>query len=265
MAHSQHKPQPEISSPDSISASSSVLGIPELLGNVLAQLPARDLLMFQCINKTWHAVIKNSNTLQEKLFYKCDLVTMRDDMDESDFEINPFFLLLQRRWAFRTRTEEGATSFKSLDYPEASWKKMYLTRPAVWKISILNDVFNPSSSDFLVQIIQHDTIKMNLLLKEPQHPIIFNVHLSQTDGIRLHHLLGWNLSVVSFLALTGDVFMDLINYGYKWPTGCPETSLRQFYEMYVDRGASFDDAILDVNHQLGLSGCDSELSEELSD
>ena len=257
MAHSQYKPQPELSSPDSISASSSVLGIPELLENVLAQLPARDLLMFQCINKTWHAVIKNSNTLQEKLFYKCDLVTMRDDMDESDFEINPFFLLLQRRWAFRARTKEGPNSFKSLDYPEASWKKMYLTRPAVWKIRILRDFFYSSE---LVQLIQHDTIKMNILVEEPQDPI-FSVRFSQSDGIRLHHLLGWNLSVVSFLALTEDVFMTLTNYGFQWPTGCPETSLRQFYEMYVDRGASFDDAILDVNHQLGLSGCDSELSD----
>ena len=260
MADSQQKPQPEISFPDSISARSSVLEIPELLENVLTQLPARDLLMCECINKTWHAVIKNSNTLQEKLFYKCDLVTLSDDMDESDLEINPFFLLLQRRWAFRALTEERATSFNSLDYPEASWKQMYLSRPAVWKIEILKDFHNPSYSDSLVQIIQHDTIKMNLLLEIPQWPFI-SVRFSQSDGIRLHHLLGWNLSEVSFLALTGDVFMNLTNYGYKWPKGCPETSLRQFYEMYVDRGRSFDDALLDIDHQIGLSDCHPELSD----
>ena len=53
--------------------------------------------MCECINRTWHAVIKESDTLQEKLFYKCDLVTLSEDMDESDLEINPFFLLVQRR------------------------------------------------------------------------------------------------------------------------------------------------------------------------
>ena len=131
MADSRQNPQRNLSSLDSISASSKVLGIPELLENVLSQLLARDLLLCECINKTWHAVIKNSNTLQEKLFYKCDLVTLTNDMDESDLEINPFFLLVQRRWARRLRKDRGAKSFDDFDYPEAPWKKMYLSQPAV--------------------------------------------------------------------------------------------------------------------------------------
>ena len=234
MAHSQQKPQPEIFSPDSISARSSVFRIPEPLENVLAQLPARDLLMCECINKTWHAVIKKSNILQEKLFYKCDLVTLSNDMDESDLEINPFFLLVQRRWAFASITgrEEGINRLKGLDYPEASWKKMYLSRPAVWKIGIQKDKWDVSTSGSSVQIIQHDTIKMNLLLDSPQWRLL-NVCFTQSDGIRMHHLLGWDLTRVFLLTSTRGLFMELTNYGHKVPIGCPEKSLRQFNDMYV--------------------------------
>ena len=236
MAHSQQKPQPELSSSDSISARSSVLRIPELLENVLAQLPARDLLMCECINKTWHAIIKKSNILQEKLFYKCDLVTLSDDMDESDLEINPFLLLVQRRWALTSNSwrgrDEGVDRFKGLDYPEASWKKMYLSRPAVWKIGLQKDKWDVSISGPSIQLIQHDTIKMNILLDSPQRPLP-NVCFSQSDGIRMHHLLGWDLTRVFFLTLNEGEFMVLTNYGFKVPIGCPETSLRQFIDMYV--------------------------------
>ena len=190
MADSRQNPQRNLSSIDSISASSKVLGIPELLENVLSQLPARDLLLCECINKTWHAVIKNSNTLQEKLFYECDLVTLTNDMDGSDLEINPFFLLVQRRWARRVRKDGGANSFDDFDYPEASWKKMYLLRPAVWKIGLQKELPITRSS---IQIIQHDTIKMNHMLDGVRWPLP-NVCFSQSDGIRMHHLLGWNLT-----------------------------------------------------------------------
>ena len=200
MADSRQHSQHELSSLDSISASSRVFGIPELLENVLSQLPARDLLLCECINKTWHAVIKKSNTLQEKLFYKCDPVALHDDMDESDLEINPFFLLVQRRWACRTSTVDGAKGWKDFDYPEASWKKMYLSRPAVWTIGLQEE----------------------------------DVHFIQSDGFKMHHLRGQDLTKFSFTDWTEDVFIELTNYGHVVPDGCPKTSLRQFTDMYVD-------------------------------
>ena len=187
--------------------------------------------MCESINKTWHAVIKQSNTLQEKLFFKCDLVTLSNDMDKSDLEINPFFLLVQRRWAFAS---EGwsVNRFKGLDYPEASWKKMYLSRPAVWKIGIQKDISDFSILGSSIQIIQHNTIKMNILLDSPRWPLP-HVWFSQSDGIRMHHLLGQDLTKVFFPKLSGGVFMELTNYGHAVPFGCPEKSLRQFIDMYV--------------------------------
>ena len=199
MADSRQHPQHGLSSLDSISASSRVFGIIELLENILSQLPARDLLLCECINKTWYAVIKESKTLQEKLFYKCDLVAWHNDMDEPDFEINPFFLLMQRRWACRTSTED-ASSFKDFDYPEASWKKMYLSRPAIREIGLQED----------------------------------DIYLSHSHGIRMRDLRAWDLMTISFLKPTEGVFMELTNYGDVVPIGCPKTSLRQFIDMYVD-------------------------------
>ena len=257
MADSRQDPQPEISSPDSNSARSKVFKTTKLLETVLAHLPARDLLMCECINRTWHAVIKKSDTLQEKLFYKCDLVTLSEDMDESDLEINPIFLLVQRRWSFGYWRGEGANGFESLDYPEASWKKMYLSRPAICKIGIQKVTPDRSTAGSLVQFIQHDTIKMNHLVgSSPTWPFKV-VRLSQSDGIRMHHLLGWDLSQVFFLTLNGDTLMHLINFGHDVPKGCPETSLKQFHEMYVGRRESqisSDDVPVDLICQTAALG-----------
>lgn len=60
--------------------------------------------------------------------------------------------------------------------------------------------------------------------------------ISQSRGIRMHHLLGMDPSIVLFLTLKGKYFMHLANcYGGRWPAGCPATSLRQFQDMYVSR------------------------------
>ena len=190
--------------------------------------------MCECINKTWHAVIKKSNTLQEKLFYRCHPVTLSKDMDKLDLESNPFFLLVQRRWSCAIKKEKGANDFEDLDYPEASWKKMFLSRPAVCKIGIAKKSTDSSTSDLLVKVIQDDAIKMNHLRdSSPLIPTVMRV--SHSDGIKMHHLLGMNLSQVFSLTLTGKVFIRLTNFGKKWPSGCPYPSLRQFYDMYVSR------------------------------
>ena len=233
MENSWHQSQPEGSSSESFTAPSKVFAIPELLEMILVHLPARDLLMCERINKTWHAVIKESNTLQEKLFYRCDLATLNSDMDKEDLEINPFFLLVQRRWSFAVYQENAADGFRGLDYPEASWKKMYLSRPAVCKVAMRKSP-HTSSSDLSVQVIQHDTISMHHL-RDSSTGLRFYARLIQSDGIRMHHLRGWNMSFIVFLTLTGQLFMTLHHRGHKMPSNCPYPSKRQFYDMYVSR------------------------------
>ena len=50
-------------------AATQVLQTNELLEIVLAALPARDILVFHAVNKTWQAIIIQSRNIQRKLFY----------------------------------------------------------------------------------------------------------------------------------------------------------------------------------------------------
>ena len=76
---------------------------------------------------------------------------------------------------------------------------------------------------------------MNHMLDGVRWPLP-NVCFSQSDGIRMHHLLGWNLTKIYFLTSPEGLFMEFKNYGLVLPIGCPITSLRQFIDMYVDPG-----------------------------
>ncbi len=179
MENSLHESQLRISSLESVTAPSKVFAIPDLLRIILVHLPAPDLLICQRINSTWRDIIRESSILQKKLFYKCDLADVDvDDLDPGDdllrLETNPFIELLHRRQALaRENDEVDAESLGTLDYPEASWKKMYLTRPALCTIETrpkIPDHFpNSPNSGPLIQI-------------------------SQSDGVRMHHLEEMDLS-----------------------------------------------------------------------
>ncbi len=212
-------------------ASSKIFKIPELLEMVLVHLPALDLLMCQRINSTWRDIIKESNPLQEKLFYKCDLVNM--DVDDlpwlkkntsrgintlsvdnfPGFDFNPFIQLLHRRRNLARRNNQAdANGLGNLDYPEASWKKMYLSRPAVCKIDIYKKVPNSSTSDLLTQITQHDTIKMNHSRESCSKRREF-LRLSQSNGIRMHHLQEMDLSTFGILVSNRTKYQVFLSVG----------------------------------------------------
>ena len=201
MGDSLHKLQPQLSSLDSVTASSRAYKIPELLELILMHLPAVELLKFQRINSTWRDVIRESSALQEKLFYKSDLDNLDVD-DRPRLEINSFVRLLHRRqYVARRNKEADANSLGNLDYPEASWKKMYLSRPAICKIEIRKKDPDSSPSDLLMQITQHDTIQMNHLRENCPKERGF-VRFSHSDGIRMYHLQEMDLS--AFMISTSD-------------------------------------------------------------
>ena len=203
MGDKPHQTQPEGSSFGSVTATSKVFATPELFEMILVDQPALDVLMCQRVNRTWRDIIAKSNTLQWKLFYRCDLVK-GDEEDPSPgeellrLETNPFIQLLHRREAIaRQNNRVHDHRIGRLDYAEASWKKMYLTRPALCTIETCKKI--PESSDgspeseFLVQIIQHDTIKMSHL-RETYPAMHEFLTFSQSDGIRMHHLQKMDLS-----------------------------------------------------------------------
>lgn len=205
MENSWHQSQPEGSSSESFTAPSKVFATPELLEMILVHLPAEDLLICQRINRTWRYVTMGSNTLQENLFCKCDLVDLGVAVNFADIEINPFFEHLRGRLHDATRNHEpDANGLGNLNSPEASWKKMYLSQPAICKIGIRKKAPDSSTSGLLVQIIQHDTIRMSHL-RESRPKVREFVHFSQSDGIRMHHFQENSLSVM-------DGCITLVNF-----------------------------------------------------
>ena len=203
MGDKPHQSQPEGSSFGLVTATSRVFATPELFEMIHVDQPALDVLMYQRFNRTWRDIIAKSNTLQRKLFYRCNLVK-GDAEDPSPgeellrLETNPFIQLLHRREAIaRQNNRIHDHRLERLDYAEASWKKMHLTRPALCTIETCKKIPESSDdspeSDFLVQIIQHDTIKMSHLRET--YPTRYEfLSFSQSDGIRMHHLQKMDLS-----------------------------------------------------------------------
>ena len=177
MEENLHESQPEISSLELITAPSKVFAIPELIEMVLVHLPALDVLFCQSINSTCRGIVRTSGALQEKLFYKCDLanVDVNNPIASDDLlrlETNPFIQFLHRRQVLARQKDEDVddNSFGKLDYAEACWKKLYLTRPALCTIDTRKKVSPP----------------------DPGREC--NIRLSESDGIRMHHLQEIDLS-----------------------------------------------------------------------
>ena len=176
MEDNLHESQPEISPLESVTAPSKVFAIPELIEMVFVHLPALDVLFCQGINRTCRGVISKSGALKEKLFYECDLAEDPKHFGGVDhllwLETNPFIGLLHRRQvlARQKKKEVDDHSLEKLHNVEASWKNMYLTRPALCTIETRKKGTPPNSG--------HRS----------------NIRLSKSDGIRMHHLHEMDLS-----------------------------------------------------------------------
>lgn len=177
MEDNLHESQPEISSLESVTAPSKVFAIPELIEIVLVHLPALDVLFCQSINSTCRSIVRTSGALQEKLFYRCDLANVDvNNPIPSDslprLETNPFIQFLHRRQVLARQKDEevGYNNLGKLDYAEACWKKIYLTRPALCTIDTRKKV-NPQDAGRAC-----------------------NIRLSEPDGIIMHHLQEIDLS-----------------------------------------------------------------------
>ena len=133
-----------------MSPSSKTFGIPELLEMILEYATPQDVLLWQRVNKTWHAIIQKSTLLQEKLYFRikpCKNVT-----EQHDAIWNPFTELLFARdsrdyspYMFRLPIGNDAFSGKA-NYPTASWKRMLMTSPATTWMRVYK-LYEKSSCD----------------------------------------------------------------------------------------------------------------------
>ncbi|KAK4695762.1 hypothetical protein P7C71_g2045, partial [Lecanoromycetidae sp. Uapishka_2] len=106
-------------------ASSKIFLIPEILEMILVQLPERDLLLDQRVNKTWQGVIKTSPQLQRKLFFTADIIPIDTDQRVASgakwnpllgkVARSPIMLREHRYWL-----QINARLWRKHDYPTAS-------------------------------------------------------------------------------------------------------------------------------------------------
>ena len=112
-----------------VSPSLVVFNTVELLEAILLFLPIRDVLLAQRISKQWHFTITGSRRLQRALFL--DPITSPHKQNDSGvIFLNPLadkLLWVMALWQV-SLMEALPACWK---YPEASWRRMCLTTPAV--------------------------------------------------------------------------------------------------------------------------------------
>lgn len=158
----------------------AALGTYELLENILLYLPLTDLLLAQRVNKDWRAVVDRSERILQALFFR----TAHDALLSCSFDkqnmlnftctnptpanssspkptLNPLitgFLVAPTIWSERLLYDPMNPSGEweemlgdddkfndTVLHPDASWKRMFLTQPAICEISIGTQASSPDS------------------------------------------------------------------------------------------------------------------------
>lgn len=104
---------------------------------VLEYASPHDLLLWQRVNKMWHAVIQRSPRLQEKLYFRIKTCKNMDEQYTADW--NPFTDLLFTQSYGCTKCGLSVTPDAfggKANYPTASWKRMLMTSPATTSMSL---------------------------------------------------------------------------------------------------------------------------------
>lgn len=126
-------------------ASAQVMQIWELLEMILLHVPVQNVLLWQRVSKNWQKFIRNTPSLQYKIFFKPQAPKNMDMFMRKDMVYNPFFSFFG---ATKCLSDVGnsrcmsikPTELEKLDSPSASWKKMFLTEPCCKKIYLHNDI-----------------------------------------------------------------------------------------------------------------------------
>ena len=162
-------------------AAQRVLAITELLEGILKLTPGKTILTSQRVSREWRKVVKNSIALQRALFLApisaemirlwmacevdCDFYSEWHQYPSEDNKIavalNPFLStvighvsnevifdddMFKHVWC--SGNDAHTTNNPAMDYPEASWRKMFFTQPPCFEIGAL---MIPGDDDFLLE------------------------------------------------------------------------------------------------------------------
>ena len=114
--------------------STETFAIPELLDMIFEHARHQDLLLWQRVNKTWHAALQQSPRIQEKLHFR--IRPCKDKYEQKSVIWNPLMESLSCTLSMYScevpKDAFGANAY----YPTASWKQMFVTSPTVTELSM---------------------------------------------------------------------------------------------------------------------------------
>ena len=111
--------------------STETFAVPELLEMILEHARHQDLLLWQRVNKTWHAAIQQSPRILEKLHFRNQ--PCKDKHEQKSVSWNPLMESFSRTLSIYS-CEVPKDAFANACYPTASWKQMFVTSPAVTEL-----------------------------------------------------------------------------------------------------------------------------------
>lgn len=156
-----------------MASSPQIFTIPEVLEVILFHLPEKDLLLDQRVSTLWRDITKTRAHLQRKLGFIADPMNLSDPPENMEVRCNPLAKVFMKGECPHARNYHpyepmdnslfvDLKALKMADYPEASWKVMFLTQPAAGGV-MLNELVSDNSDDVSVNvgtIINFDGVKM---------------------------------------------------------------------------------------------------------
>lgn len=117
-------------------SSTEVFNMYELVSLIFEHTATYDLLVYQRLNKTSQALIKDTPLFQAKLFLKVELST--DSHVNKVRGWNPFINLLCKNKCKEASKcfEISGEGLKAFDRPTASWSSMFLSNPALTEVEV---------------------------------------------------------------------------------------------------------------------------------
>ncbi|KAJ6508681.1 hypothetical protein C8R45DRAFT_449819 [Mycena sanguinolenta] len=149
--------------------SAEVLSTPELLEQILVQLPIRDLLVAApLVSKTWHAVTL-SPTLQRTLFFEPDPLASSSKRVQNPLlaeTFPPFAFCEGKLWLGSLDAIEATPWSKAPDAfkrEEASWRRMLVSQPPVQTMVIEQEVHGMGGSSERQAVLDDLSLRMGVL------------------------------------------------------------------------------------------------------
>lgn len=256
----------------------AVSNVPELLENILLELPIKSLLVVQRVSKTFHATITGSPRLQQALFFKplpvkplkpetgvhvAQWLDSPDDQMYHNFFANPFYDKF-RKIDVKTTDDCSQPNAPAFNRPQASWRRMLVCQPPI--TSVPPDVSTQPARRDIVSSGFGGYGSVNLYyytFSQPEPEEIAKLNLGLTLG-NLDHDIAQNVGVGGAysrnITITGESQWKKVQFAWevrRVTEPKPEWLLQMEEDIQDDNKDFSDDEESDVSEEY-----DSNVSEQ---